>query len=137
MSLWLMVLLAGIVIAVIALISNRSAEGLYTNGIIESCFPRDTEGDCLQVRAYVAETLVHDLPSPPRVIGRMFIRETNTSVPLRFERVPTNVSPRVELSEERRQRRAPAVVPVIFSFDPVSNVAVHPGQLVDVYIGGR
>src|SRR5882672_11266807 len=108
MSLWFTIPLeAGIIAAFIAFIRHSRAKGLYTNGIIESCLAMGTDRDCLQVRAYVDETLVHELAASSKLIGRMFIRETNTSVPL------------------------------IFGFDPLPNFAVHPGQLVDVYIGER
>jgi len=138
MSLWFTILLeAGIILAVMALIRHGSVKGLYTNGIIESCFAMDTDRDCLQVRAYIDKTLVHELPSPSKLIGRMFIRETNTSVPLTFVRVPAHVSPKNELSDEWQEREDVPVLPVIFSFDPLPNFAMHPGQLVDVYIGER
>ena len=58
-------------------------------------------------------------------------------VPLTLVQVPPYASPRVQFSEERRERRAAPVVPVIFAFAPLSDFAVHPGQLVDVYIGER
>ena len=136
MSHWFTISLeAGIIAALIALIRHGHVKGLYTNGIIESCLVMVADSDCLQVRAYVDETRVHDLLASSKLIGRMLIRETNTSVPLRFVSVSPNVSPNVELSEEWQERVYVPVVPVIFRFDPLQNVAVHPGQLVDVYIG--
>ena len=138
MSLWFTIPLeAGIIAAFIAFIRHSRAKGLYTNGIIESRLAVGTDRDCLQVRAYVDETLVHELAASSKLIGRMFIRETNTSVPLTFVRVPPYVSPKVELSDEQQERPGVPVVPVIFGFDPLPNFAVHPGQLVDVYIGER
>jgi HlyD family secretion protein len=138
MSLWFTIPLeAGIIAAIIELIRHSATKGLYTNGIIERCVAIGTDRDCLQVRAYVEETLVHELPAPSKLIGRMFIRETNTSVPLTFVRVPAYVSPKPERSEEWQEREDVPILPVIFSFDPLPNVAVHPGQLVDVYIEGQ
>ena len=67
--------------------------------------------------------------------GRMFIRGTNTSVPLTFVRVQPYVSPKIELSDQRQERVDVRVLPVIFRFDPPPNIALYPGQLVDVYIG--
>ena len=134
MSHWFTISLeAGIIAALIALIRHGHVKGLYTNGIIESCLVMVADPDCLQVRAYVDETRVHDLLASSKLIGRMLIRETNTSVPLRF----VSVSPNIELSEEWQERVHVPLVPVIFRFDPLQNVAVHPGQLVDVYIGER
>ena len=138
MSLWFTIgLEAGIIAAIIALIRHRAAKGIYTNGIIERCVAIGTDRDCLQVRAYVEETLVHELPAPSKLIGRMFIRETNTTVPLTFVRVPAYVSPKRERSDGGQEPEDVSVLPVIFSFDPLPNVAVHPGQLVDVYIGDQ
>jgi HlyD family secretion protein len=67
----------------------------------------------------------------------MFIRGTDTSVPLTFDRVPPYVSPTLELSDGRTDRPDVLILPVIFSFDPPAHLAVYPGQLVDVYIGER
>ena len=83
-----------------------------------------------------SETLLHALP-PSKLTGRMFIRGTETSVPLTFDRVPPYVSPKSELSDEWQELEDVSVLPVIFSFDPLPDLAVHPGQLVDVYIGER
>jgi hypothetical protein len=63
----------------------------------------------------------------------MFIREANTSVPLRFVRVP----PFASAASEPEKRVESPVLPVIFRFDPAPGLAVHAGQLVDVYIGER
>jgi HlyD family secretion protein len=137
-SLWFTIPLeAGIILAVIALIRLSSATSLYTSGIIENCLALDTDRGCLQVRAYVDETLVHELPAPSKLISRMFIRETNASVPLTFVRVPPYVSPKSELSDEWQELEDVSVRPVIFSFDLLPDLAVRPGQLVDVYIGER
>jgi HlyD family secretion protein len=121
----------------IALLRHGNAQGLYTNGIIESCFAIATDHDCLQVRAYVDETRVHNFLTSSKPISRMLIRETNTSVPLTFVHVSPNESPTTELSEEWQERVHAPVLPVIFRFDPLPNVTVHPGQLVDIYIGER
>ena len=138
MSLWFTIPLeAGIILAVIALIRHVSAKSLYTSGIIENCLAMGTDRDRLQVRAYVDETLVHELPAPSKLISRMLIRETNTSVPLTFIRVPPYVPPQSERSDEWQELVEVPVLPVIFSFDPLPNFAVHAGQLVDVYVGER
>jgi HlyD family secretion protein len=126
----------GIVAAAIAGAWPSSTESIYV-GIVESGLPTGADHDSLQVRAYVDETLVHELPAPSKLVGRMFIRETDESVPLTFVRVPPYVSQKTDLSGEWQERGDVPLLPVIFSVDPVSNVAVHPGQLVDVCIGER
>jgi HlyD family secretion protein len=126
----------GIIAAFIAVARRGSTEGIYV-GIVESGLAIGTDDDSLQIRAYVEETLVDELPAPSRLIGRMFIRETNRSVPLMFVRVPPYVSPKIERSGEWRERFDVPVLPVIFRFDPAPDLAVHLGQLVDVYIGER
>jgi HlyD family secretion protein len=55
------------------------------------------------------------------------------AMPPLFVRVPPFPSPMIE-PEERAEM---PVLPVIFRFDPAPGLAVHPGQLVDVYIGKR
>jgi HlyD family secretion protein len=122
----------GLIGAFIAVAMHSSPEGIYV-GIVEKDLAMGTGRDGLHVRAYVHETLVTELPAPSRLIGRMFIRETNTSVPLLFVRVPPSPSPTIDWDE----RVELPVLPVIFRFDPALGLAVHPGQLVDVYIGER
>ena len=122
----------GLIAAFIAVAMHGGTEGIYV-GIVEKDVAMGTGRAGLHVRAYVHETLVHELPAPSRLIGRMFIRETNTSVPLLFVRVPPSPSPTIE----REERVDSLVLPVIFRFDPAPGLAVHPGQLVDVYIGER
>jgi HlyD family secretion protein len=126
-------LVVGIVGAFVAIAGRSGTLGIYV-GIVESGLI-GTDHDHMQVLAYVDETLVHELPAPSKLTGRMFIRETNTSVPLMFVRVPPYVSPKVERSDEWQEQTGVPVLPVIFRFDRASDLAVHPGQLVDVYIG--
>ena len=126
----------GLVAAFIAIAMHGSTEGIYV-GIVEKDVATGTGRDGLHVRAYVHETLVHELPAPSRLTGRMLIRETNMSVPLMFVRVPAFASPTTERAGEWEERAELHVLPVIFRFDPAPGLAVHPGQLVDVHIGGR
>jgi hypothetical protein len=65
----------------------------------------------------------------------MFIRETNGSVPLMFVRMPPYVLLKIERSDDREDRLVVPLLPVIFRFDPAPGLALHLGQLVDVYIG--
>src|SRR6266852_766052 len=124
----------GIIAAFIAVARHSGREGIYV-GIVEKDLATDTDPEGLHVRAYVDEALVHDLLAPSKLTGRMLIRETNTSVPLTFVRVPPYVSPQIERSDEWQEWADVSVLPVIFRFDPVPDLAVHPGQLVDVYVG--
>src|SRR5258705_12063111 len=97
-------------------VTNRSgAKSIYV-GIIESDVVLSTKHDCLQVLAYVDEPLVRDLAAASRLTGRIFIRETNTSVPLTFARVPRNVSLNIE--RKRRERRDDPRLPATCHFDP-------------------
>ena len=132
--LFAILLAVGIIAAFIAVARRSGTRGIYV-GIVESGVATDSDHGRLQVRAYVDEALVRELPAPSKLTGRMVIRETNTSVPLMFVRVPPYVSLRSERSDEWHEQMDVPVLPVIFRFDPVPDLAVHPGQLVDVYIG--
>jgi HlyD family secretion protein len=137
MSIWFAIPLGvGIIAAFTAVMRRSRAKGIYV-GIIERDHVTGTDDNRLHVRAYVDETLVHELPAPSKLTGRMFIRETNASVPLMFVRVPQCVSLKLERSNEWQERANVPVLPVIFRFDPAPDLAVHAGQLVDVYIGER
>jgi hypothetical protein len=135
MSIWLAILLGVGIVGACAGVARRSgAQGIYV-GIIESCLVMGAGQDCLQVRAYVDETLVNALPAPSKLAGRMSIRETNMSVPLMFVRVPPFVTRKIGRSDEWHERVDMPALPVIFRFDPAPDLALHAGQLVDVYIG--
>lgn len=92
------------------------------------------ENSTLAVRAYVDEILVPRLPDSAHLTARMFIRGTNTSVPLQFVRVQPYVTPKIQLSNERTERVDLRVLPVVFRFAPPPGVTIYPGQLVDVYL---
>jgi len=126
----------GLVAAFIAVAGYSSTATIYV-GIVESGLAMGTDHDSLQVRAYVDETLVHQLAASSKLIARMFIRETNTIVRLMFVRVPPYGSPKIEHSVEWQERVDLPVLPVIFRFDQAPELAVRPGQLVDVYVGKR
>ena len=72
---------------------------------------------------------------PSKLTSRMIIRENNASVPPRFVRVPPYVSPKLERFDEWQKWADTSVLPAIFRFKPVPDLPVHPGQLVDIYIG--
>jgi len=137
MGIWLAIALGlGIVATVIALARRRDASGVYV-GIVQRCLGMGVDNDCLEVRAYVDEPLARALPPPSKVAGWMFIRETNRSVPLTVVRVPPYVPSKLSRGDGRGERKDVSVLPVIFRFDPVPDVVVHAGQLVDVCVEAR
>jgi len=91
----------------------------------------------LQVRAYIDEILVHELPPPEKIEGQMFVRGTNVHVPLTFVRIQPYVSPKIELSDAREERVDLRVLPIVFRFEKPSDLNLYPGQLVDVYVGSK
>lgn len=90
--------------------------------------------DHLAVRCYVDEMLLSRLPAADRFEARMAIRGTTLSVPLEFVRIQPYVSPKIELSNQRKERVDQRVLPVLFRFKRDSAMKVYPGQLVDVFI---
>lgn len=88
----------------------------------------------LAVRSYVDEILVPRLPGASAITATMFVRGTDISVPLHFDRVQPYVTPKIELSNERTEKVDLRVLPVIFRFSPPKGIVLYPGQLVDVYL---
>ena len=135
MWIWFVISLGvGIIAAFIAVASRHVTEGVFV-GIIENSAAPDNGIDTLQVRAYVDETLARELPTPSKLAGRMFIRQTNTSVPLMFVRMPPDVPSRAERADTWREQLERPALPVIFRFAAVPDLAIRPGLLVDVYVG--
>ena len=130
----------GVVLAVQATagsyVSPQGAYNEYTEGF-EPLIIMATAAGHLEVRAYVDEILVHELPDPAYMQGEMFIRGTNESVPLRFMRIQPYISPKIELSDQRQELVDVRVLPVIFGFDAPPELHVYPGELVDVYVRAR
>jgi HlyD family secretion protein len=89
-----------------------------------------------QVRAYVDEILVPQLPTG-QMQAVMNVRGSDQRIALRYERVEPYLSPKISLSDQRQERVDLRVLPVIFTFARPSTLAVYPGQMVDIYIGGR
>jgi HlyD family secretion protein len=90
-----------------------------------------------EVRAYIDEILVHELPDPAHMKAEMFIRGTTTHLPLSFVRIQPYISPKIELSDARQERVDLRVLPIIFRFDNSQQLNLYPGQLVDVYVSAR
>lgn len=95
----------------------------------------ESSGNALAVRCYVDEVLLQRLPQSGSIQATMSIRGSNIKVPLKFVRLQPNVSPKIELSNQRAERVDVRVLPVLFTFDQQKDITTYPGQLVDVYIG--
>lgn len=116
--------------------SPQGTYATYTQGfkpVVVMGVPQSRMG----VRCYVDEILIHRLPPPSEMKAEMFIRGTDIRVPLQYVRVQPYVSPKIELSNQRTERVDVRVLPVIFRFEKPKDANVYPGQLVDVYIGGK
>ncbi len=86
------------------------------------------------MRCFVDEILVARLPTAAHIRAQMSVRGSDVKVPLEFVRLQPYVSPKIELSDERREQVDLRVLPVIFRFRK-QDAPVYPGQEVDVYIG--
>jgi HlyD family secretion protein len=117
-------------------VSSQGAYDSYTEGfgpLLVMGLPQSH----LQVRAYIDEILVHELPDPSKMKAEMFIRGTNDHVPLSFVRIQPYISPKIELSDARQERVDLRVLPIIFRFEKPKSFNLYPGQLVDVYVGSK
>ena len=127
----------GVVLAVQATtgsyVSTQGAYDSYTQGFDPLLVMGKPQGS-LEVRAYIDEILVHELPDPAKMRAEMFIRGTSDQVPLTFVRVQPYISPKIELSDEREELVDVRVLPVIFRFQNPKALHLYPGQLVDVYV---
>jgi HlyD family secretion protein len=127
----------GVVLAVQATagsyVSTQGAYDSYTQGFDPLVVMGKPQGS-LEVRAYIDEILIHELPDPAKIRAQMFIRGTSVQVPLTFVRVQPYISPKIELSDEREELVDVRVLPVIFRFRNSKALHLYPGQLVDVYV---
>jgi HlyD family secretion protein len=87
------------------------------------------------VRCYIDEILISRLPQPSKMRARMSVRGTNVTIPLEYVRAQPYVTPKIELSNQRTERVDVRVLPLVFRFAKPRDIALYPGQLVDVYIG--
>jgi HlyD family secretion protein len=117
-------------------VSPQGAYDSYTQGF-DPLIVMGTPEDNLQVRVYIDEILIHRLTSTTKLDAQMFIRGTDTHLPLSFVRIQPYVSPKIELSDERTERVDLRVLPLIFRFDKPKDLNVYPGQLVDVYVSEK
>ena len=117
-------------------VSAQGAYETYTQGfgpLIVMGLPQSH----LQVRTYIDEILVHELPPTEKIEAQMFVRGTNVHLPLTFVRIQPYVSPKIELSDARTERVDLRVLPMVFRFEKPKDLNLYPGQLVDVYVGAR
>lgn len=117
-------------------VSSQGAYDSYTEGF-EPLIVMGLPQSHLEVRAYVDEILVHELPDPKNIKAEMFIRGTDEHLPLTFVRIQPYISPKIELSDERQERVDLRVLPIIFRFEKPQSMNLYPGQLVDVYVASR
>jgi HlyD family secretion protein len=130
----------GVVLAVQATagsyVSAQGAYNSYTQGFDPLIIMGKPQGS-FEVRAYIDEILVNQLPAPAKMRAEMFIRGTSDQVPLTFVRVQPYISPKIELSDEREELVDVRVLPVIFRFQNSKALRLYPGQLVDVYVNSK
>jgi HlyD family secretion protein len=117
-------------------VSSQGAYDSYTEGF-QPLLVMGLPQTHLQVRAYIDEILVHELPEPAKMKAEMFIRGTNVHVPLTFVRIQPLISPKIELSDAREERVDLRVLPIIFRLENLKDLHLYPGQLVDVYVGAK
>jgi HlyD family secretion protein len=115
-------------------VSPQGAYDTYTQGFDPVIVMSSVRGT-LDVRCYIDEILIPRLPPPEKIVAQMFIRGTNTKIPLEFVRVQPYVSPKIELSNQRQEKVDLRVLPIIFRFTPPPGVQVFPGEMVDIYVG--
>ena len=117
--------------------SYISAQGVYDTYSQQNhpIMVMGSSGSALAVRCYVDEVLLQRLPNAGEIDAYMFIRGSTSKIPLKIVRLQPNVSPKIELSNQRTERVDVRVLPVIFSFEKPKDMTIYPGQLVDVYIG--
>ena len=120
--------------AVGSYISSQGSYDSYTGSLAPPIVMGNSQ-NYIGVRCYVDEILIHRLPKPSQMHARMFIRGTNINIPLEYVREQPNVTPKIELSNQRTERVDVRVLPIIFRFARQKDISLYPGQLVDVYIG--
>ncbi len=94
-------------------ISTQGAYGTYTEGFGPVIVMAQAD-PCYQVRCLIDEILIPKLPAASQMSARMFLRGTDTSIPLEFVRTQPYVTPKIELSDQRTERVKVRVLPVVF-----------------------
>lgn len=132
---------AGTVLRNIATVGNYlSPQGVYDT-YTQSYDPvvvMRSQSAGLQVKAYLDEILVPRLPTGGPLAAQMFIRGgSEAGIALQFVRIDPYVTPKIELSNQRREQVDTRVLPIIFRFTPQPGASLYPGELVDVYISAN
>ena len=122
--------------AVGSYISSQGSYDSYTGSFGPAIVMGNLQ-DYIGVRCYIDEILIHRLPKPSQMHAQMFIRGTDIKIPLEYVREQPNVTPKIELSNQRTERVDVRVLPIIFKFVKPKDISLYPGQLVDVYIGDK
>lgn len=118
-------------------VSPQGSYDTYTQGMLPSV-QMAVETVDLQVRAFVNEILVPNLPNSARLEATMFIRGLNNrSIPLEYLSLQPYTIPNIELSDQRNERVDVRVLPIIFKFKKPADINIFPGQLVDIYLKGK
>jgi len=117
-------------------VSPQGAYDTYTQGY-DPVVVMGEEQAYLSVRCFIDEILVSRLPLAGHIRAQMSLRGVDVKIPLEFVRVQPYVTPKIELSNQRQERVDLRVLPVIFRFRKPDNVAIYPGQQVDVYVGEK
>lgn len=120
-----------------AYVSPQGTYDTYTQGMLPAVVMGDVSPN-MQVRCYVDEILVPQLPDSAKLEATMFIRGLSSkSVPLTFVSIQPYTIPNIQLSDERQERVDVRVLPIVFRFKKPTDVQIFPGQLVDVYLKGK
>ncbi|HTV84642.1 MAG TPA: biotin/lipoyl-binding protein [Dyella sp.] len=117
-------------------VSAQGAYDAYTQGY-DPILVMGGSQDYLSVRCFVDEILVNRLPVLTKMKAQMSIRGTGLTLPLEVVRIQPYVTPKIELSDQRLERVDLRVLPIIFRFKKPADVAIYPGQLVDVYVAEK
>lgn len=93
------------------------------------------KSEFLQVRVYVDEILVPQLPKPENMEAKLFIRGmNNVGFDVTYVNMQPYTIPNIQLSDQRQERVDVRVLPILFKFERPKDLNMFPGQLVDVYI---
>ncbi|HVW75819.1 MAG TPA: biotin/lipoyl-binding protein [Rhizomicrobium sp.] len=117
-------------------VSSQGAYNPYTQGYGPIIVMGSSSSD-LEVRCYVDEILINRLPPTGKMVATMYVRGTNVAIPLTYGRLQPYVSPKIQLSDQRLEQVDVRVLPIVFRLARPANLALYPGQLVDVYIGSK
>lgn len=92
----------------------------------------------LQVRCFLDEILVPQLPNTSKLEATLFVRgASQVGIPLEFLNIQPFTIPNIQLSDQRIERVDVRVLPILFKFKKPGHLNVYPGQLVDVFIKGK